>query len=75
MNTVNNINMQDVKKLMNIPFAVIITSIIIIIITINTNDKNGLSGLLGGYTGLLVGLLFIVILNLIQMMNLRMKNH
>lgn len=65
MNTVNNINIQDVKKLMNIPFAVIITSIIIIIITINTNDKNGLSGLLGGYTGLLVGLLFIVILNLI----------
>ena len=48
MNTVNNINMQDVKKLMNIPFAVIITSIIIIIITINTNDKNCLSGLLGG---------------------------
>ena len=61
----NNINIQDVKKLMNVPFAVIITSIIIIIITINTTDRNGLSALLGGYSGLLFGLLFVVIINLI----------
>jgi hypothetical protein len=65
MNTINNINTQDVKKLMNIPFAVIITSIIIIIITINATDRNSLSALLGGYAGLLIGLLFVVILNLI----------
>ena len=61
----NNTNIQDVKKLMNVPFAVIITSIIIIIITINTTDRNGLSALLGGYSGLLFGLLFVVILNVI----------
>jgi hypothetical protein len=61
----NNTNIQDVKKLINVPFAVIITSIIIIVITINKTDSNGLSALLGGYSGLLFGLLFVVIINLI----------
>lgn len=61
----NNTNVQDIKKLINVPFAVIITSIIIIAITINMTDRNGLSALLGGYSGLLCGLLFVVILNLI----------
>ena len=62
---VNNTNIQDVKKLINVPFAVIITSIIIIAITINMTDRNGLSALSGGYSGLFCGLLFIVILHLI----------
>jgi hypothetical protein len=62
---VNNTNIQDVKKLINVPFAVIITSIVIIAITINMTDRNGLSALSGGYSGLFFGLLFIVILHLI----------
>ena len=61
----NNTNVQDVKKLINVPFAVIITSIIIIAITINKTDSNGLSALLGGYSGLLFGLIFVVTINLI----------
>lgn len=63
--TENLTNVQDFKKLINIPFAVIIASSIIIIITINMTDKNALKALLGGYLGLLIGLLFVVILNLI----------
>jgi hypothetical protein len=53
------------KKLINIPLSVIIASSIIIIITTNMNNRNGLISLLGGYSGLLFGLLFIIILNLI----------
>jgi hypothetical protein len=58
-------NVQEFKKLINIPFAVIIASSIIIIITTNMNNRNGLIALLGGYSGLLFGLLFVIILNLI----------
>jgi hypothetical protein len=58
-------NLPEFKKLINIPFAVIIASSIIIIITTNMTNKNGLIALLGGYSGLLLGLLFIIILNLI----------
>jgi F0F1-type ATP synthase assembly protein I len=57
------LDQETYKKLLNIPFSVIIASFIIIVITTNTTDSNGLSALLGGYSGLLVSLLFIMILN------------
>ena len=38
---------------------------IIIIITTNATDSNGLSALLGGYSGLMLGILFVMILNLV----------
>jgi hypothetical protein len=59
------INVQDVKKLMYIPFALIITSFIIIGITISMTNQNALSALLGGYSGLFIGLLFIMIIKLL----------
>ena len=55
----------EFKKVMNIPFAIILASFIIIIITTNMTDTNGLSALLGGYSGLMLGVLFIIILNLV----------
>jgi len=58
-------NVQDIKKLMYIPFALIITSIIIIGITISMTNQNALSALLGGYSGLFIGLLFIMIIKLL----------
>jgi hypothetical protein len=61
----NFTNLQEFKKLINIPLAVIIASSIIIFVTTNMNDTNGLSALLGGYSGLLLGLLFVILLNLI----------
>jgi hypothetical protein len=66
-----NINNADFKKIMNVPFAVIIASFIIIIITTNMTDSNGLSALIGGYFGLLVGILFVLILDL-MFTNVRM---
>ena len=60
----NSTDLQKFKKLMNVPFAVIIASGIIILITTNMTDQNALKALLGGYSGLLLGLLFVIILNL-----------
>lgn len=55
---------NEFKKIMNVPFAVIIASFIIIIITTNMTDSNGLSALLGGYSGLVIAMTFIMIMNL-----------
>ena len=54
---------EEYKRVINIPIAVIIGSFIIIIITTGMTDKNGLSALIGGYSGLLLGMLFVAILN------------
>jgi len=58
-------SLQEFKKVMNVLFSIIVASCIIIIITANMTDSNGLSALMGGYSGLLLGLLFIIILNLL----------
>ena len=57
------LNKEEYNRAINIPLAVIIASFIIIVITTGMTDSNGLSALIGGYSGLLLGLLFIVILN------------
>ena len=54
---------EEYKKVINIPFAVIIGSFIIIVITSGMTDPNGLKALIGGYAGLLFGMLFIIVLN------------
>lgn len=56
-------NEEDYKKVINVPYAVILASILTIIITIGMTDENALRGLLGGYLGLGLGILFIIILN------------
>ena len=55
---------EEYKRIVNIPFAVIIASFIIILITTGMTDENALKGLIGGYFGLLLGILFVVILNM-----------
>jgi hypothetical protein len=45
-------------NLINIPFAIIIASFIIIIVTTNMTDANGLKALIGGYSGLFFGMFF-----------------
>lgn len=54
---------EEYKKVINVPLSVIIGSFIIIIITTGMTDPNGLKALIGGYSGLLMGILFILILN------------
>jgi hypothetical protein len=56
-------NEEDYKIVVNVPYAVIIASILIIIVTIGMTDENALKGLIGGYSGLALGILFIIILN------------
>lgn len=58
-------SLQEFKKVMNVLFSIIVASCVIIIITSNMTDSNGLSALMGGYSGLLLGMLFIIILNLL----------
>ena len=55
---------EEYNKVINIPLAVIIASFIIIIITTGITNTNGLSALIGGYIGLLLGMFFIIILNI-----------
>jgi hypothetical protein len=57
--------MQEFKQVINVPCIVIIVSIVIILVTTNMTDTNGLSALLGGYSGVLLGMLFVIILNLL----------
>jgi membrane associated rhomboid family serine protease len=54
---------EEYKKVINVPLSVIIGSFIIIVITTGMTDPNGLKALIGGYSGLLFGILFIIILN------------
>lgn len=56
-------NFDEYKKVINVPLSIIIASIILIIVTTNMTDTNGLSALIGGYSGLLLGLLFVILLN------------
>jgi F0F1-type ATP synthase assembly protein I len=56
-------NKEEYKKVINVPLSVIVASLITIIITTGMTDTNALSALIGGYSGLLLGLLFILILN------------
>lgn len=60
-----NLNIQEYKKCSNVLLSIIIASSIIIMITSNMTDKNALSALIGGYSGLLLGLLFIIIVTLL----------
>lgn len=57
-------NKEEYKQIINIPFSVIIASFIIIIITTGMTDENALKALIGGYSGLLLGILFLVLLNM-----------
>ena len=59
----DNFKKEEFKKVIYIPFAIIITSIIIILVTTNVINANGLSALLGGYSGLTLGILFVTILS------------
>jgi hypothetical protein len=58
-----NVKKEEFQKVMYIPFVFIIVSFIIISITANVTNANGLSALLGGYSGLMLGILFVTILS------------
>jgi hypothetical protein len=58
-------NKEEYKKVMNVPFSVSIACILIILITTFTSEsENALKGLIGGYLGLGLGILFIILINL-----------
>lgn len=58
------LNKEQISNVVNIPLALIITSAIIIVLTTNVNDENSLKALIGGYIGLELSILFLIILNI-----------
>lgn len=57
-------NKEEYNNVVNIPYAVILASCILILITTGVTDENALKGLIGGYMGLALGVLFLIILNM-----------
>jgi hypothetical protein len=55
---------EEYKNVVNIPYAVIFASGIIILITTGVANENSLKGLIGGYMGLGLGMLVLLILNI-----------
>ena len=58
-------DISEFNKIMNVPITIVIASFIIIIITTSMTDSNALKALIGCYSGYMLGMLFILILNLI----------
>jgi hypothetical protein len=58
------LNKEQISVALNVPLAVIIVSAIIIVITTNVNGENSLKALIGGYIGLGLSILVLIILNL-----------
>ena len=56
-------NKEEYKNVVNIPYAVVIASGIIILLTTGVANENSLKGLIGGYMGLGLGMLVLLILN------------
>lgn len=55
----------ELKQIMNVLLAIVIASSIIILITMNITDPNGLSALIGGYSGLFMGMFFTMVVHLV----------
>ena len=59
-----NISLHDYRKLINVPLAIAIASVVVIVFTTTSLNANGLSALIGGQVGLLLSLLFLVVIHI-----------
>lgn len=57
-------NKEEYIKAINVPLAVIFASAIILLITTGVEEEGALRALLGGYLGLGMGVLFLMVLNM-----------
>lgn len=57
-------NWSEYYTLIKIPIVVLVASFIIIVFCISSTNANGLSALIGGYMGVLIGLVMILALNI-----------
>jgi len=60
-------SMEEYKRILYVPYSVIIASFIIILITSGIQNENGLSALIGGYMGLFLGILIVIVVTWINM--------
>jgi len=57
--------MQDVdeyKRILYVPLSVVIAAFIVVIMTSGVTNSNGVSGLIGGYMGMFIGILIILVI-------------
>jgi hypothetical protein len=62
---------EKYNKILSIPVSIIIASFIIVIVTTGMTDSNAVAALIGGYMGLFLGILFVLI---ITSMNVPLSN-
>ena len=62
---------EEYKKVLSVPLSIIIASFILVILTSGVTNSNGLSALIGGYMGLFIGILIVLV---VTAMNVPMSN-
>lgn len=60
------LNMELYNNLLNMSYALIIASLVVILVTMGSYNDGSISGTIGGYSGILAGILFIVTVNLVN---------
>lgn len=73
---VANINMSQpinyISILKYIPITIIIASIIVILFTINATSENGVISLISGYSGLLAGIVFFLVITFVSLGSIKL---
>lgn len=59
-----NISLHDYKKIINVPLATAIASIIVVLCTTSSLNYNGVSALIGGNIGVVLSVLFLLVLHM-----------
>ena len=67
----NSINYISFLKF--IPVTIIIASTIIILLTINSTGENGVISLISGYSGLLAGIVFFLVITFVSLESIKMS--
>lgn len=73
-NTNSNIiqNINYISLLRYIPVTIIIASLIIILFTINATSENGVISLMSGYSGLLAGIVFFLVITFVSLGSIKL---
>lgn len=65
------IPIEEYKKILSVPLSIIIASFILVILTSGVSNTNAVSALIGGYMGLFIGFLIVLV---VTAMNVPMSN-
>ena len=69
---IQNNSINYISFLKFIPVTIIIASTIIILLTINTTGQNGVISLISGYSGLLAGIVFFLVITFVSLESIKL---